>query len=149
MSAYPGLSQEIHQYHEFKSFKEYFDTHYGALPPIDPNTPVKDEIGKSRGIASMDSRLLGIEHMAAPELVEALRAATPKSQGGVLRGHLVGGAAVMKNSGNSVNPAWRRAYVHLISTGKDANATSLKKLAPDMGSYSNEVSLCYVEVHKG
>lgn len=98
---------------------------------------------KPQGIFPMDSRLLGRDHLIDPSLADALEKAMPLMQYGQLRGNVVGGGKVW-TAGNekttSVNPAWRKAYVHLIATGAEQpNADSLRKLAPDMGAYANEV----------
>jgi hypothetical protein len=103
-----------------------------------------------KGITPMDSRLLGASHLSNPMLPYALRDAMPRMESGMLRGHLTAGGAVMElGRDTSVNPAWRKAYIHLIATGNGVpgpDATALKRLAPDMGCYANEVSAAYWNV---
>src|ERR1700761_2257225 len=90
----------------------------------------------------MDSRLLDRAALTSPELAKALQEAMPKLNNAMLRGHLVaGGKAMVENKGTSVNPAWRKAYVHIIGTGVGVpNIGALKTLAKDSGAYSNEAS---------
>jgi hypothetical protein len=102
----------------------------------------------ANAMVNLDSRLLGAEHFKSKDLKELLKAAFPDALGAqqrLLQGHLVSGNATWKKPEyeNSVLPAWRKTYVHLIGynyPGK-ANANSLRKLAPDTGAYANEVRL--------
>jgi hypothetical protein len=141
-NSFPGVKKEIHQYHQFKSYKEWFDTLFQPLAPADPKAPVELEGAYPQGISPMDSRLLAATHLTSPKLAAALKESMPKMARGMLRGHLIGGGQVLKRSNStSVNPAWRQSYVHLIGTGAgQPNVTPLKTLASNMGSYSNEVS---------
>jgi hypothetical protein len=99
-------------------------------------------------IANLDSRLLGKEAFSHPDLRNLLKAAAPWAQDlnnnqTVLQGHLVGGGKVFHpDDDTSVLPAWRKAYTHVIgyNTKGKSSVDSLRKLAPDMGAYSNEVS---------
>jgi hypothetical protein len=98
-----------------------------------------------RGITDEDSRLLGEEELAHPKLAEALEKAMPMHlENAQLRSHLVAGGKVMKlgmNDETSVNPAWRRAYVHMMTTGMGkASAQPLRDISPKGGAYVNEVS---------
>ncbi|KAF2668484.1 FAD-binding domain-containing protein [Microthyrium microscopicum] len=136
-----GVKQAIHQYSEVKNFKVWFDSLFGAAPAQDPAQPLPLEGAYPRGISHMDSRLLGRAHLESPKLAAALKEGFPKGKNGMWRGHLIGGGKVMKTPAdfNSVNPAWRKTYVHIIGTGvEQPNATPLRTLAPDMGSYVNE-----------
>lgn len=103
-----------------------------------------------QGITPMDSRLLSREHLVNPGLAEALEKAMPMMEEGQLRGNVVGGNKVF-TTGNAtaVTPAWRKAYVHLIATGRgtpDATCSSLKELAKDSGAYSDEVGSSFLSV---
>jgi len=144
ISAFPGVQKPIHQYSNYDNYKQWFDDIFTALPPLDPAAPPDLEVAAPRGMVQMDSRLLGASHLTSKQLAKALHDSMPFDlQNGMLRGHLVAGGQVAKlGSDTSVNPSWRKALVHLISTGLGGfpNATSLKKLAPDMGCYANEVS---------
>jgi hypothetical protein len=96
------------------------------------------------GILTMDSRLLGRKDVESPKLADALEKAIPKKlEDGQLRIHLLTGGNVHKLGLNdtSVNPAFRKTYLHVVATGVGgpANVQSLRDLAPDMGSYPNEV----------
>ncbi|KAJ0267575.1 hypothetical protein Brms1b_013703 [Colletotrichum noveboracense] len=106
------------------------------------------------------SRLL--DEAALTEDVDALATAvgTVTEKVGRLTAFLVAGKgvheAVPRGRGNAVHPAWRRAYIHAMATAQfpamnatakreaielvDEAAEGLRELAPDMGSYINEVS---------
>jgi hypothetical protein len=99
-----------------------------------------------RGTTDEDSRLLGEEELSHPKLAEALRNAMPLHlENPQLRNHLVAGGKVMKNGVNdetSVNPAWRRAYVHMMATGiGQVSAQPLRDISPHGGAYINEVRI--------
>jgi hypothetical protein len=80
----------------------------------------------------------------SPKLASAMKESMPKAANGMLRGHLVGGGKVLDPAADTyttVNPVWRRTFVHLIATGGAApNATAIKAIDPQSGSYSNENS---------
>jgi hypothetical protein len=104
--------------------------------------PGEAMLTKSRGVSSIDSWLLGRDHLTSPNLAKALESSMPKSELGELRGQVVGGGKVFQsNNDTSLLPAWRKAYVHLILVASDqTDATPLRKLAPNMGEYANEGS---------
>jgi hypothetical protein len=139
---FPGMERPIYQYTNFDNFKQYFDWRFRPLIPADPSIPLPIENPSTRGVSPLDSRLLSASHLTSPKLAAALRDAMPLgSKNVMLRGHLVGGGQVAKDgSDSSVQPAWRKSLVHIISSGSVPNATSLKNLAPDTGCYVNEVS---------
>jgi hypothetical protein len=143
LGSFPGVAKPIYQYNQYPSFSKWFDDAFGALDPYDPSSPPELEAVTPHGITHMDSRLLGSSHLSDPKLSSALREAMPNMESGMLRGHLVGGDKVLEmGNDTSVHPSWRKTYIHLIATGNGGpNAMPLKKLAPDMGCYSNEVSL--------
>jgi len=84
--------------------------------------------------------LLSREDLMSPGFEDALKRSMPRMELGEFRGQVVGGGkASQSNSGTSLLPAWRKAYVHLITVGSEqTDATPLRKLAPNMGEYVNE-----------
>lgn len=99
------------------------------------------------GILPIDSILMDKDIITHPKLAEALQASMPKGERAQLRGNLVSGRVVHQlGNDTSVNPAWRRAYCHLIATASgresigDPDVTPLKALKKDYGVYLNEVS---------
>ncbi|KAF2395824.1 FAD-binding domain-containing protein [Trichodelitschia bisporula] len=100
----------------------------------------------SPGRTAMDSRLLGAEHLADEKrLATALERAMPiKLLDGQLRVHFTTGNKVRTGGKDtSVNPAFRKALVHIVATGVGDGATipnvdSLRELAPNTGAYLNE-----------
>jgi hypothetical protein len=141
-SAFPGMKKEIHQYQEFISFKDYYDKLYGEIPIPKPTKPMEIDHAVPRGISPMDSWLLTAADLHSPKLANAMKESMPQAANGMLRGHLVGGGKVIDPAADTyttVNPAWRRAFVHLIATGgASPNATAIKMIDPESGSYSNE-----------
>jgi hypothetical protein len=101
----------------------------------------------SRGIVTMDSRLLAKADIENPKLAEALEKATPMDlKDGQLRIHFLAGGKVNQLSSKnntSVHPVWRTTLLHIIATGYGgpANVQSLRDLAPETGAYMNEVSI--------
>jgi hypothetical protein len=100
------------------------------------------------GILPIDSILMDKDILMHPKLAAALEASMPKGDRAQLRGNLVSGKmAHQMGNDTSVNPAWRRAYCHLIATAAgresigDPDVTPLKALKKDYGVYLNEVSL--------
>jgi hypothetical protein len=153
MLAFPGVIKTKQTVIEYDSYKSYFDARFG---PIDkPTHKKRHEPGMTmnsaptpQGIAPLDSRLLGADAFNPPNLTALLRAAAPKYSAGTtsgsLQGHLIGGGKVFKpDDDTSVLPAWRKAYVHAITYRQldEPGANSLRTLAPDMGSYANEVRI--------
>lgn len=98
------------------------------------------------GIEPLDSILLEKEHLNHPNLAAALKASMPVGARGQLRGNLVAGKKVHTlGNDTSVNPAWRRAYSHIIASADGGgsvwpNTSPLKALGKDSGVYLNEVS---------
>lgn len=95
-----------------------------------------------RGITDEDSRLLGEEELTHPKLAEALEKSMPDLPNAQLRSHVTAGGKVMTlGNDTSVNPAWRRAYVHLMVTGMGkGDASPLRAISPHGGAYINEAS---------
>jgi len=85
--------------------------------------------------------LLSREHLFDPLNVAALEKSIPQMELGQLRGNVDGGNKVSaKGNDTAVNPAWRKAYSHLILTGRGyPDASPLRASAPYPGAYFNEV----------
>jgi hypothetical protein len=131
----------------YGSYKFYFDAIFGSIdkviddgcvpgmrkrhgPGMEMSSPTPS------GLSALDSRLLGGSHMASPGLANALKASSP-----YLQGHLVANPD-LKYENTSVLPAWRSAYVHMIGVRTGSSSVDpLRKLAPDMGAYANEVRI--------
>jgi hypothetical protein len=143
---FPGMQKTIYQYTNFNDFKQFFDWRYQPLLPKQARSPALPEGPRLRtSISMMDSRLLSAKHLSNPQLAYALQGSLRPIKNAMLRGHLVGGGKVVdpesrSQVGNSVHPAWRDTFIHLIATGVGGpSAAGLKLLAPDSGCYSNEV----------
>jgi hypothetical protein len=167
LTSFPGITKGDFAIKEFTNYKAYFDDEFGSIDsgaqvpkrkePWDQQNsrrlmarhgPGMDmTVPDATPIANLDSRLLGAEHFKHPNLTAHLKASAPFVLGGrqaILQGHLVGGGKVFKpDDDTAVNPAWRKAYVHLIGYKEEGKASvdSLRELAPDMGAYGNEVRL--------
>jgi hypothetical protein len=91
------------------------------------------------GIVPFESRLLSAKHLKDPKLISVLSQQTT-SVGGLLL--VSGNKAHRPDEENSVNPAWRKAYVHLMGMNMGAlfNLKAIQNLTQDSGSYANEVS---------
>ncbi|KAF2428253.1 FAD-binding domain-containing protein [Tothia fuscella] len=176
MSSFANMTKPTLEITEYPTFKAYFDARFGAIDkpmgsakeaprtnPWDapPRRSLRNDLHmlyprhgpgeemkspEPSAIANLDSRLLGAEHFAHPELARILRDAAPwrkqlNNSQAVIQGHLIGGGKVLKpDDDTSVLPAWRKTYVHLIGFNSPglASVDSLRKLAPDMGAYANE-----------
>jgi hypothetical protein len=136
----------------YGSYKFYFDAIFGQIDKVIDDGCVlgmRKRHGPGMEMASptpsgmspLDSRLLGKSHMTSPDLANALKASSP-----FLQGHLVANPD-LKYENTSVLPAWRKAYVHMIGikTGS-MSVDPLRKLAPDMGSYANEVRIPFANL---
>lgn len=113
-----------------------------------PMEALKEPSAIYSGILDQDSILLGEEEITSPKLAAALEKSLRRGATGQMRGHLVGGNKVMSSgTDTSVTPAWRRAYVHLMTTGNDKRYVDAlrdlsKEVSPTItGAYINEVSL--------
>lgn len=113
-----------------------------------PMEALKEPSAIYSGILDQDSILLGEEEITSPKLAAALEKSLRRGETGQMRGHLVGGNKVMSGgTDTSVTPAWRRAYVHLMTTGNDKRYVDAlrdlsKEVSPTInGAYINEVSL--------
>lgn len=156
---FPGMNNKTMSYTcvPFPNYKLFFDATWGAIDlPMIPKTTGAGvtslvarhgpgEMGaatQAKGVAPMDSWLLSAEHLKSPQLAQALEGAMPQSATGQMRGQLIGGGQVLKlGNDTSVLPAWRRTVSHIVLTGLgQPDSAALRKLAPDMGAYSNEAS---------
>jgi hypothetical protein len=160
LAYFPGVKPPVYMYNNFPNFKSMFDTLFGPLEEVataqhhlSAQADIRrfrrsvEELEEAfpRGIIPMDSRLLGEPHLSNPGLKVALRDSMPKVEYGMLRGHLTAGGAVLETpvEATSVNPAWRKAWIHLIGTGVGVpDVKALKEFAPDSGCYANEVMSC-------
>jgi len=160
MGSIPGMKKPQVKTWQFPNFKAYYDARYGSAEGHmdrrlrlhvkdkrhgpSPDTEAVDAASMPMGILPMDSRLLAAPHLRSANLSQALKAAMPQVPMGTLLGALVSGGKAHEpvEDATAVNPAWRRAYVHLICTGAGAwMCDSLRELAPDSGAYGNEASL--------
>ncbi|KAF1986982.1 hypothetical protein K402DRAFT_403914 [Aulographum hederae CBS 113979] len=152
----PGLKPVAPIMRHFETFKSYFDDRFGSIEAMEcMKRRVKRHGGEPmadaapQGIVPLDSRLLGEEELAHPDLAAALRASNPGKAGASvgfmgLQGHLIGGGAAMKdNPETSVLPAWRKAYIHMIGMKTEANkgVDALRAISPKAGAYVNEAYL--------
>ncbi|PGG95888.1 hypothetical protein AJ79_09825 [Helicocarpus griseus UAMH5409] len=149
LAEFDGMEPAETKYTDFSSYKEFYTAilggGHGGCGHQHKRAIAKRHDGHGAtpmGIIPMDSRLLGKEHLESQDLAQALQDAMPQVEQGQLRGHLIGGGAVLSSTEDTaVLPAWRQTYVHLIGTGVgDFKVDSLRKLAPDTGAYVNEAS---------
>lgn len=134
MQAFSGMKPFQSRPYNFVDYKDFFDTTYGPLPnPGDQHDPPYN-----RGIVTFDSRLLGAEHFRSPNITFALR--ETRGNYGVLvcsPGGRFGGGSETSN-----NPGWRKAVALVVGYKTNTtNVDGLRLLAPDMGTYINEVCL--------
>jgi hypothetical protein len=132
MSSLPGMTQFQTRPFEFNNYREFFEGTYGTLVP-QPTTP---EHRYDRGIIPYDSRLLTAEQITGPNITAALA-----DTGGALGVQLMApGQNVGNGTSTSANPGWRKAVVLVIANKTNTtSADGLRRLAPDMGTYINEV----------
>lgn len=141
-------------YYSFPTFAAYYDKLSGIEPPI----------GQSN--AALGSRLLGRKaltgNLAKLKTMLTTIAGTPEqaTSNNIV---FVGGGQVFKDADDpfsGVNPAWRQTYVHnIVARGwapgsseevvqgvrddiTNTKVQAMKDLAPETGSYMNEVCLC-------
>lgn len=126
MQSFPNIKPFQTKPYHFENYKDFFDTTYG---PLDNSTKAPP---RNHGVYPYDSRLLAPEHLRDPGIMDALSGA--EGTYGILM--TAPGQSQGPGENTSANPGWRRAVVHLVA-GPDA--TGLRKLAPDMGAYINEV----------
>lgn len=91
---------------------------------------------RNRGIVPYDNRLLAAGHLRSPNITDALSSSTVGC--GVLM--RAPGEAAGDGAETSANPGWRKATALIV--GYKTNMSSLDRLrglAPDMGTYINEV----------
>lgn len=130
MAAYPTMTKAVSTAVEYPTYKAYFDARFGAIdkPMAMKAAPAPWETaGRKRSIiearhgpgmesgapvpnaiVNLDSRLLGAEHFAHPNLTSVLKAASPFAIGGpsaVVQGHLVSGNKAHKPDDDSKSTA--------------------------------------------
>ncbi|KAK2804805.1 hypothetical protein FQN51_001447 [Onygenales sp. PD_10] len=153
MAGFEGMEPATTKFYDFASYAEFYSAILGETEcggdghdHEHKRSLMKrhdgDHGSMPMGIIPLDSRLLGKEHLQSPDVAQALKDSMPQVPDGQLRGHLVGGGAVLTGGEDtSVLPAWRKAYVHLIGTGAGVfKVDPLRALAPDSGAYVNEAS---------
>lgn len=132
MQSFPGMTPFQTKPYNFANYKEFFDTTYGPLSNS-TGTPAEP---RNRGIVPFESRLLAASHLKDPNITYALK--ETKGDYGVLL--CAPGQAAGDGSETSANPGWRKVTVLLVGfVSEGTNLDGLKKLAPDMGAYINEV----------
>ena len=126
MQSFPNIKPFQTKPFEFDNYKDFFDITYGPLSNSTQGQP------RNHGVFPYDSRLLAPEHLRHPEIMNALSGAA--GDYGILM--TAPGPSQGSGEDTSAHPAWRRAVVHLVAA---PDASGLRKLAPDMGAYINEV----------
>ena len=133
MQSFPGMTPFQTRPFDFANYQEFFDTTYGPLE----EQPTTSQDRRNRGVVPYDSRLLAAEHLTSPSIGHAFSSA--KDGYGVLL-CAPGQAAAGNGTETSANPGWRRAVALIVGTKSEtASFDGLRTLAPDMGTYINEV----------
>lgn len=134
VSSLPGITNFQTRPFEFDNYRDFFEGTYGTLVP----QPITPEYRYDRGIIPYDSRLLSAEHVTSPNLTAALA-----DTGGSIGVQLMApGRRFGDGSSTSANPGWRKAVALVIANKTNkTSADGLRRLAPDMGTYINEVKI--------
>lgn len=132
MQSFPGMTPFQTRPFEFSSYREFFEGTYGELV----RQPTSAQYRYDRGLVPYDSRLLAPEHLRSPNITYALR-----TTGGSIGIQVTApGQNVGDGKSTAANPGWRRAAALVIAYKTNTtNADGLRELAPDMGTYINEV----------
>lgn len=127
MASYPKMTKAARSYTDFPNYKSYFDTRFGAI-----DKPMEMKAGSSppktggskrssiqarhgpggeaaapvpNAITTLDSRLLGPDQLAHPNLTAVLRASSPfalsVTAAQQIQGHLVAGKKVSRPDDDS------------------------------------------------
>ena len=130
----PGITPFQTRPFEFNSYREYFEGTYGEIVP----QSTASEFRRDRGLIPYDSRLLSAEHLRSPDIIEALR-----GTGGSIGVQFETPGQIFGNgSDTAANPGWRKSVALVIANKTNTtNADGLRRLAPDMGTYINEVEM--------
>jgi hypothetical protein len=135
----------------FKNYKEFFDKSYGAMEEMGMGKETtKAQMRKrhgpgegsippvNRGIAPMDSHMLSVRHLRSPNITEAFTS----FRGTCAILLVTPGMKHGDGKQTSANPSWREAIVHVtgMKIPLAVSADSLRKFAPHVGAYANEVS---------
>lgn len=142
MSAYPTMTKAVNKIVEYPTYKGYFDARFGAIdkpmamkaepapwetagrhkrgnivarhgPGMESGVPVPN------AIVNLDSRLLGAEQFAHPNLTAILKASSPFAIGGtsaVVQGHLVSGNKAHKPDDDSELNQLNALLFHILTT---------------------------------
>jgi hypothetical protein len=172
MGDFPGMNKStiVYTSNTFPNFKTFFDAVWGPIDgpmagmsmPKPSSRAIRraDEYARvrsffkrhgpgeamsatqSKGIAPMDSWLLGASHLQSPNFAQVLEDAMPKMEDGQMRGQLIGGGKVNAlGNDTSVVPAWRKTISHIVLTGfGQPDSAAFRAHAPEMGAYVNEAS---------
>lgn len=133
ISALPGITPFQTRAFEFSNYREFFEGAYSELVP----QPTTADHRYDRGVIPYDSRLLSAEHLKSPNITSAFR-----STGGSVGVQLMApGPRLGDGIETSANPGWRKAVALIVATRtEELNADGLRDLAPEMGTYINEVN---------
>lgn len=152
LQTFPGMTKYQSKAYEYNGFAEFYAKTYGSME-TEMEMGMSEGKGSSmrkrhgpeakgagppyRGLARLDGRLLTADHMKDPELIEVLKPTrrvwsvimlAPRDKHG-------------DGKDTSAHPGWRKATMFLASI-KDMGTfgiDALRKYAPDMGTYGNEV----------
>lgn len=128
MQSFNGMTPFQSKHFLFDTYKEFFNTTYG--PDGTVGAP------QSYGIVHYDSHLMAAEHLQSPDLMYSLRG-TGGDYGILMTSP---GMNVGDGSNTAANPGWRNATAFIIGMRSNTtNVDGLRELAPEMGTYINEV----------
>lgn len=141
IQSFDGMKKFQSKPYEFKSYKEFYEVTYGSMESEmsmsklrKRHGPGETMIPSNKGLFRQEGRLLGAQHLRSPKILDSFE--------GTLAGwsFLMAAPGLRAGDGKdtSVHPGWRKAMVSISAYGADGFRT----LAPDMGVYQNEVSLC-------
>lgn len=132
MQSFPGMKPFQSRPYDFTDYKDFFDTTYKPLQ----NSGAKPSAPHGRGIVPYDSRLVSAEHVRSPNVTYALR----EMRGGYGVMVCSPGSRFGNGATTSNNPGWRKAAALIIGTKTNTTSVDgLRRLAPEMGTYINEV----------
>jgi len=161
MQSFPGMKPFQSKPYEYKNFKEFYDKTYGTMEAemgMSPKGPKKylslsqkfqatdfsrlqrrhgpGETGgrpKNKGNFKQQGRLLSAAHLENPKVLEGFADTLPFWAFLPAPGQ---NEKLGNGSDTSTHPGWRKAMVSISAM----NGDSLRKYAPEMGVYQNEVS---------
>jgi hypothetical protein len=154
MQSFDGMVKYQTKVWEFPTYKAFYDKAFG----MDMEEPEEKKGGgmvfklsrrhgpgdspmpSGRGLAPMDSHFLTADHLNDPKLDTALRSTAVLGMGGYAM-LLVSPRDRFNGSATSANPGWRKATAHFagVKLASLVSMDGLRKFAPGIGSYGNEV----------